>query len=197
MRKLLSLMIVYMAVNQTCHAQHISLKGSIIGVPTSSGGSYLGHLGLEYQLPDSRHTVELSYHMSRWSGISSDGPEPARKWVIAAVQRYLGKTEIRKSAFISFFTEAGSRKITPGFIHYTGDSILTGERAGEIAPGISAGKNFRLGKRWTIQAQAGPKLIFARYTSTYYHNISSTFTAQKHNEVNAGMRFQFSFCYQL
>jgi len=179
-----------------CSAQ-LQVKAAVFGVPTSAGGAFIGHAGFEYLLKERRQSLELNYHMSRWSGIGSDGPEPSRKWITAAFQCFIGKNEIRKSGFLSFFTEIGTRKITPGFIDFVGDSILSGDRASEIAPGVSVGKNFSMGKRWSIQPQAGPKIIFARYTTSYYHRISSTFTEQKHNEIKAGLRFQFSFCYQL
>jgi hypothetical protein len=197
MRKRLLLTLIFLTALLYGQSQNLSIKGSIFGIPLGSAGTYLGHAGFEYRLPSSRHSLEIIYSLSGWGGISSDGPEPKRRWYTAAFQQYLGKKEIRNSPFLSYFVEAGNRKISPGFVHYSGDSILNGERANEIAPGISFGKNFRLGKRWVIQSQIGPKIIFARYTTTYYHSISSTFTEQKHNEIKAGMRFQFSFCYQL
>lgn len=197
MRKPLLLICIFLSAALCSHAQQISIKGSFFIIPLGEAGTYLGNLGFEYQLPSSRHTLELNYSMSSWGGISADGPSPKRRWVTAAFQRYLGKKEIRNSAFISLFAETGNRRIAPGFVHYDGDSILNSERAGEFATGVSLGRNLRLGKHWAIQSQIGPKIIFANYTTTYYHSISSTFTEQKHNEIKAGMRFQFSFCYQL
>ena len=96
----------------------------------------------------------------------------------------------------SFFTEIGNRLKKPGKISYTLDKILQKTKFFEVNPGASLGLQLAFGKRWGIETQVGPKLIFATGKEYYSNRIINQNYSTTVNHIKGGARIIGVFYYK-
>jgi hypothetical protein len=180
-----------------CHqlfAQQNRIKLGFIGFPSQSGFG-IGNIGYE------RFNDELSsswqLHINGSGGaIGNDVGTETRKWV--TVERTFYKETISEAITwsYSFFLEAGNRiKKDEGRNPIPAKEFIE-RKLIELNPGISLGVQLRIGKKWGIESQAGPKVIFATGKNYYYNRSINQYFTENTNGIKAGFRFMGAIYFQ-
>jgi hypothetical protein len=170
-------------------SQQNKIKFGFIGFPSQSGFG-IGNLGFE-KLNKSL-TSSWQIHINGSGGaIASDVGTETRKWV--TIEKTFYKKTISKafSWSYSFFTEAGDRVKENGDRIDDLTRVFDKRKLFEINPGASLGIQLRIGKKWGIETQAGPKLIFANGKEYYINMVSSSSNSsftEKISYIKTGFR---------
>ena len=186
--------IIFCLSIQKGYAQKNYIKGFVIGLPFQSGAG-IANAGFEHFTKAEKTSWQFSINFAGGE-LGVDAGSTIREWITIDRSYYIS-TKNNGTFFYSWFVETGSRKRQPGYIKSYSDSILNQRRAFEINPGIGAGRNFPLGKKWLLQVFAAPKAIIALHNDKYYNISSKTYFYMKYNDLSAGYRFLINFCYQL
>jgi hypothetical protein len=175
-------------------AQQNRINLGFIGFPSVSGFG-IGDIG--YERLNKELTASWQFHFSASGGaVATDVGTETRKWGTIEKTFYRKTIAKRISWSYSFFAEAGSRDKSPGHIYNTPEKILIKTKVFEINPGASLGIQFRFGKRWGIETQAGPKLIFANGKKYYRNSTINQNFSEAVNNIKAGYRLIGGFTYQ-
>lgn len=186
--------ILTLFISSSLIAQQNRIKLGFIGFPSQSGFG-IGDIG--YERLNKKLNASWQLHFSASGGaIASDVGTETRKW--GTIEKtFYRKTIAKKITWsYSFFTEAGSREKSPGRVFDVPEKILKKTNLFEINPGASFGIQLLLGKKWGIETQVGPKLIFAK-GKKYYRNstINQTYSESIY-DIKAGYRLIGGFTYK-
>lgn len=194
MKYLVSALIVFFMITQTIYGQKNKLKLGFLGFPSQSGFG-IGDIGYEKFKKDM--TSSWQFHFSASGGaIATDIGTESRKWVTVE-KTFYQKTIAKKITWsYSFFTEIGNRLKKPGKITYTPEKILQETKYFEVSPGASLGIQIGIGKRWGVESQVGPKLIFTKGKEYYRNSILNHKYSVSAGQVKAGFRIIGEFYYK-
>ncbi len=192
MRSCCFILILFM--NLALTAQQNRIKLGFIGFPSQSGFG-IGDIGFERLNKELNSSWQLHFSASG-GAIASDVGTETRKW--GTIEKtFYRKTIAKKITWsYSFFTEAGSRDKSPGHVPYIPEKILKKTKLFEINPGASLGIQLLLGKKWGIETQAGPKLIFAKGIKYYRNSTANQIYSESFHDIKAGYRLIGGFTYQ-
>jgi hypothetical protein len=188
------LILIIFTGSSSLAAQQNRIKLGFIGFPSVSGFG-IGDIG--YERLNKKLNASWQLHFSASGGaVATDVGTETRKWGTIEKTFYRNTISKRITWSYSFFAETGSREKSPGKGSNTPEKFLITTKWFEINPGASLGIQFRIGKKWGIETQAGPKFIFAT-GKEYYRNsvINQTFTESINNN-RAGFRLVGGFTYQ-
>lgn len=187
-------LILLIIISSSLIAQQNKIKLGFIGFPSQSGFG-IGDIG--YERFNKGLNSSWQFHFSASGGaIASDVGTETRKWGTIEKTFYRNTISKRITWSYSFFTEAGSREKSPGRIYYTPEKILKKTKLFEINPGACLGIQLRFGKKWGIETQAGPKLIFANGKKYYRNIIISQTYSESFQYIKVGYRLIGGFTYQ-
>ena len=194
MKLLVSILTLLLTV--TLNAQFYKIKAGAIGIPLFQSGAGMANISFEMYNKKANRSFQLTASISG-GAIATDAESTTRKWATLERIFYTGSPDSKRKFFYTFFAEAGTRNISPGFTDFSPDSILNKKRAFEINPGAGIGITFKIKKKLGVDFSAGPKLIIASYKDKYYNSLSKQYFTVNYNDTRAGFRFMTSLSYQL
>jgi hypothetical protein len=175
-------------------AQQNRLKLGFMGFPTAAGFG-IGCIG--YERLDKGLSSSWQLHLNAAAGeIGNDAGAEKRIWGTIEKTFYKKTTAERITWSYSFFTEVGTREKDAGKVYTTPAKTFRETKTTEINPGVSIGLQYRIRKRWRIESQIGPKLIFANGNHYYYNSITNQLSKESANSIKAGFRFTGLLSYQ-
>ena len=175
-------------------AQQNRIKLGIIIIP-SGAGFLIGDAG--YERLNKTFNKSWQFHLNASGGeIALDAGNEKRIW--GTVEKTFYKKTIASGITwsYSFFTEAGTRLSKAGKVNYTPEKTFSETKQFEINPGASLGLQLRIGKRFRLEAQAGPKIIFASGYDYFKNSIINQKFREPANEVKPGIRLTGVLSYQ-
>jgi hypothetical protein len=116
-------------------------KASLLAIPTPMGAGIFIHAGFERMNKPLQSSWQLGVYFAAGQ-FGMDAPGTTRKWLTLDRNYYFKKDELRKKIFVSIFTEVADRKINPGFIRSSDDTIIYKKITTDICPGIANGQSF-------------------------------------------------------
>ena len=141
--------ILILLISSSLSAQQNRIKLGFMGFPSQSGFG-IGDIG--YERLNGKLNASWQLHFSASGGsIATDIGTETRKWVTIEKTFYRHTIAKRITWSYSFFTEAGSREKSPGYVSYIPEKILKKTKWIEINPGASLGIQLLLGKKWGIE----------------------------------------------
>jgi hypothetical protein len=195
--KKVAIILLLVLIVKNSFAQQNKIKFGFIGFPSQSGFG-IGNLG--YERMNKALNNSWQFHINGSGGaIATDVGTETRKWV--TIERTFYKKSISKAITwsYSFFTETGNRVKENGDRVDDLSKIFDKRKLFEINPGASLGIQIHIGKKWGIETQAGPKLIFANGKEYYINGLISssnnTFT-ENVSYTKAGYRFMGAVYFQ-
>ena len=193
MRLLLTILLfILSACNIT--AQQNRIKLGFMGFPTVSGFG-IGCAG--YERFEKNLTASWQLHLNASAGeIGNDAGAEKRIWGTIEKTFYKKSIAERITWSYSFFMEAGTREKNAGKVYFTPEKTFRETKVFETNPGISLGLQYRIAKRWRMETQLGPKLIFATGNDYYYNSITDQLSKESANSIKAGFRFTGLLSYQ-
>lgn len=175
-------------------AQQNRVKIGVIIIPSGSG-FLIGDAGFERLNKALNKSWQL--HLNASGGeIALDAGDEKRIWGTVEKTFYKKTVAPRITWSYSFFTEVGTRLAKAGRVYYTPAKTFSETKQFEINPGASIGLQYRLGKRFRLEAQAGPKIIFATGHDYFKNSILNQKFRESANEVKAGLRLTGVLSYQ-
>lgn len=194
MRRINYICLILLLLTVKIHAQQNRIKAGFIGFPSQSGFG-IGNIG--YERFDEELKNSWQFHINGSGGaIGTDVGTETRKWV--TIERSFYKQTISKAITWSYsvFIETGDRIKNPGDKKYTPTKVFLKRKLFEVNPGISIGVQLRIGKKWGIESQAGPKLIFATGKSYYYNSTINQYFTENASGIKAGFRIMGAVYFQ-
>ncbi len=186
------LLFFYQASTSFCQQNRI--KAGAIVIP--SGSLFvIGDVG--YERLNKALTKSWQFHINASGGeIALDAGSEKRIW--GTIEKTFYKPTISKklSWSYSFFNEVGSREKNAGKVSENNTKIFRETKQFEINIGTSLGIQLGLGKKIRLEAQAGPKLIFANGYDYFSNRSSGQIEKEKNNEIRAGLRLTGVLSYQ-
>lgn len=194
MKYFITIVLTLSSITQQLSAQQNKLKLGFLGFPTQSGFG-IGDVGYERLNKELNSSWQLHFSASG-GAIAMDAGTESRKWITVEKTFYRNTITKKITWSYSFFLEAGSRLKKPGKISYSPDKILRETKLFEINPGACLGIQIRLGRKWGVESQIGPKLIFANGDNYYSNSIINQNYLEPENYFKAGFRVTGGFYYQ-
>jgi hypothetical protein len=193
LKELLILLICFCSA-ASINAQQNRIKAAAVILP---GGSpyIIGTLG--YERLDKSLTASWQFLINIAGGeLAIDAGDEMRRW--GTVERIFYKqTKKEKLTWsYSFFVEMGQRIKQAGFVKSPPEKIYQERKTIEMCPGVGVGLQYKIKKRWRIEAIVGPKFIFAIGDKYYYNSITRITFKEQSNSIGGGIRFNGLLSYQ-
>lgn len=177
-------------------AQRNYLQVFAIGVPFQSGAG-IGNIGFEHLNKERNGSWQFAFNAAGGS-LGNDAGDPHRIWfTIDKIIQLNKKMAFTNAPFVSFFIEAGKRRVSGERLYGEVGDYLQSTVSFEINPGVGIGRNFRLGKKIHLQLLAGPKAIIAFAKDEVLETASNEVFFTRHTELSAGYRVLINFCFPI
>ena len=187
-------LILLFLVSLCTTAQQNRVKIGVIIIP-SVNGVLICDAG--YERLNKAFNKSWQFHLNASGGeIALDAGDEKRIWGTIEKTFYKKTVAPRITWSYSFFTEVGTRLAKAGRVYYTPAKTFSETKQFEINPGASLGLHYRLGKRFRLEAQAWPKIIFATGYDYFKNSILNQKFRESANEVKAGLRLTGVLSYQ-
>lgn len=186
--------IFFLLFQMQTNAQKNRIKAGFLGFPAASG---FGQGSIGYERLGKKLTTSWQILLNGSGGeIGNDtGPEK-RIWGTAEMTFYKKTISERITWSYSFFTEAGKRQKDAGHVAIIPERTFKERKTFEICPGVSLGLQYRIGKKWGVEAAAGPKIILANGNEYYYNYLNSSVFSESYSKTNFGLRLNGLLSYQ-
>lgn len=188
------LCIFFVLIQLQVHAQQNRIKVGFIGFPSASGFG-LGSIGYERL---NKAIVSSWQILINGSGgeIGVDAGAEKRYWATIEKSFYKKTIADRITWSYSLFAEVGKREKDAGHVAIIPSRTFRERKTFEICPGVSLGIQYRIGKKWRLEAATGPKIILANGNEYYYNSITNSIFSENYSKTTIGLRLNGLLSYQ-
>lgn len=150
-------------------AQKNVVKGRAVGLPID-GFKFSINLGYE-RLLTNKLSVQLLYDFRGHNMTKYDGSNTKYHGIIPECRYYILKNDnTRFKGYFGLFTEILIGKSSPPYSTESEKGFYVGAEITQINPGLQAGTNIPLGKKWHLDIYAGYKIENRKGNSLYNDN---------------------------